>query len=228
MSILTTCALLLALVIDVSNSVDPKEYEQQVVGTAEALMADEVGRIVKNMDGGMAVTVIQFADTASVAIDWRVIRNDEERVSLARDIARMDRMPGLYTSISAGLELAIQQMGRPPCEGMRMTIDVSADGVNNTGRTTRDVRDIAQGAGIQINGLAVLDDNPSYYTSNENLIRFIQDNVITDGGYTSDGNYVFPGFVIEANGYEEYGRAILRKLQREISEGMERSYGSLR
>lgn len=227
MSALAVCALLLALVVDSSNSVDDAEYRQQVVGTADALMSEEVGRIVRNMDGGMAVTVIQFTEYSRVVIDWRMVRNDAERDALARDISKMPRIPGLFTSISAGLEVAIQQMANPPCEGMRMTIDVSADGVNNSGRPPEEFRNIAQGAGIQINGLVVVDRNPTSGFSPD-LVEYFQNSIITSGGHTDDGNYVFPGFVMAANGYEEYGRAMLMKLQREISEGLGRDYGSLR
>jgi Ca-activated chloride channel family protein len=81
-------------------------------------------------------------------------------------------------------------------------IDISGDGFNNSGRTMRDGRELARGAGVIVNGLA------------------IQNQVLDLGGYFEEYVITGPGsFVITAEDYQDYVKAIRRKLLREIRAG---------
>jgi len=83
--------------------------------------------------------------------------------------------------------------------GQRQVIDISGDGFNNSGRTMREGRQIASTARVTVNGLA------------------IQNQVLDLGGYFEDYVITGPGaFVITAEDYEDYIKAIRRKLLREI------------
>jgi hypothetical protein len=208
------CTLLLVLAIDVSNSVDTIEYDAQVRGTAEALASEQVGTIINRMDGGMAVAVVQFGSTAETSIGWRRITDNASRIRVADEIAAMPRSGQMWTSISAAMEESLRLMAEPPCEPERMAIDISGDGINNSGPPIDEWRDRAAALGIQVNGLVILDREPNYVSVEDHY----RNHVVTPGGYTEDGSYVFPGFVIVADGYEDYGRAMLMKLRREISD----------
>ena len=78
-------------------------------------------------------------------------------------------------------------------------IDISGDGVDNSGERPPSARDLAVAAGTTINGLTILNEV-------NNLAIYFKEVVV--GG---PGN-----FVIVANDYGAYRSAIKRKLLREI------------
>ncbi len=85
-------------------------------------------------------------------------------------------------------------------EGRRRVIDVSGDGIDNSGSHPDAMRDAAMAAGITVNALAILSQGSaleSYYR-----IHLI-------GGPEA--------FVMTAAGYEDFARAIRAKLLREIT-----------
>ncbi len=89
-----------------------------------------------------------------------------------------------------------------PCEPDRRVIDVSGDGDDNDSDVElREVRDRAAAEGIVINGLPIVTATRPY------LARYFEENVITPGG-----------FVINAEGFSEVGRALTKKLVHEIAE----------
>ena len=116
------------------------------------------------------------------------------------------------TSISGGIEFAVAQFARAPFEAPRRTIDVSGDGTNNAGRDVTLARDEAVAQGVTINGLVILSDRPVPWNAEHTnppggLEKYYQDNVI--GG---------PGaFVMVAENFQSFGRAIIKKLIAEIA-----------
>jgi len=116
------------------------------------------------------------------------------------------------TSISGGIEFASAQLERAPFEGSRRTIDVSGDGTNNAGRDVKIARDEVLAKGVVINGLVILSDRPVPWNAEHTnppggLAKYYQDNVV--GG---------PGaFVLVAENFQSFGRAIVKKLIAEIA-----------
>ncbi|MBX6370311.1 MAG: DUF1194 domain-containing protein, partial [Rhodospirillales bacterium] len=85
-------------------------------------------------------------------------------------------------------------------EGMRLVLDVSGDGINNNGRPVNEARDQAVAKGIVINGLPILNEDPT-------LDAYYQENVI--GG---------PGaFKIAVKDFDTFKEALVAKLVREIA-----------
>src|SRR5438046_1926432 len=129
----------------------------------------------------------------------------DQLLELARSFA--DR-----TSISGGIEFAASQFERSPFEATRRTIDVSGDGTNNAGRDVKLARDEVTGKGIVINGLVILSDRPVPWNAEHTnpaggLEKYYQENVV--GG---------PGaFVLVAENFNSFGRAIVKKLIAEIA-----------
>ena len=82
----------------------------------------------------------------------------------------------------------------------RRVIDVSGDGMNNTGRLPEYARNEAVARGIVINGLPILTDDP-------NLDDYYTDSVI--GGLGA--------FMLPATSFGAFPQAILAKLLREVA-----------
>src|SRR5690606_36705991 len=84
--------------------------------------------------------------------------------------------------------------------GRRRVIDISGDGINNSGRLATSARDDALREGVTINGLAIL-------TEVGGLDAYFRQNVVGGEG----------AFVIAAESFEAFAQAILNKLIREIA-----------
>jgi len=94
-----------------------------------------------------------------------------------------------------------------PFEPVRRVIDVSGDGVTNSGEPAEQARDRAAAEGITINGLPVMNDRPTFgRLPPVPLDEYFRESVV--GG---------PGaFVVVAGDFESFGVAVRRKLAREI------------
>jgi hypothetical protein len=196
----------LVLALDSSASVDRFEFDLQLRGLALAFSDPEVQEAIK---GGpfqaIAVTMLEWssADRQAVSIPWRLIDSAESANALAAEIADSPRSVETgATSISAAIIYAVPLFAANNYAGQRQVIDISGDGFNNSGRTMRDGRELARGAGVIVNGLA------------------IQNQVLDLGGYFEEYVITGPGsFVITAEDYQDYVKAIRRKLLREIRAG---------
>ena len=116
------------------------------------------------------------------------------------------------TSISGGIDFAVAQLARSPYDAARRTIDISGDGNNNAGRNVTAARDEALAKGVTINGLVILTENPVPFSADHTdppggLENYYRNNVV--GG---------PGaFVMVAENFNSFGRAILNELIAEIA-----------
>ncbi len=195
--------LALAIAIDVSYSVDSTEHRLQMQGFGTALQSVEVlDAIRKGKHQRIAVTVYQWSDEFNqiILVPWRILATEEDVKALGNELAsgRRDASEG-GTAISASLVFGSTLFNAAPSSD-RKVIDLATDGRNNIGRPAHEARDFVVGQGITINGLAV---------SNEwkHLAGYLEKQVI--GGNLS--------FVEEAQSYDDFGAAMLRKLVREIA-----------
>ena len=97
------------------------------------------------------------------------------------------------------LRFAIGHIENGPFRGARRVIDVSGDGESSSGDSPDRFRDAAVAAGITINGLTILNEDPT-------LDQYYAEHVI--GGPEA--------FVIAARDYEDFARAMRIKLLQEI------------
>lgn len=136
----------------------------------------------------------------SQAIDWAVVRDDGTADRFASAIAETLRPPGGSTSISGAIDFSAWILRNIPYQAARLMIDLSADGSNNNGRSAAAARDEAVASGITVNGLAILAQEPT-------LDAYFREEVV--GG---------PGaFLVVAEDFESFAKAILRKLVVEIA-----------
>jgi hypothetical protein len=152
-----------------------------------------------------------------------VIRDAESARRFSDGIVEAPRSFADRTSISAGIDYAMQQLERAPYEANRRTIDVSGDGTNNSGRDVTAARDEALAKGVTINGLVILSDaplawNPEHTNPPGGLAEYYRRNVV--GG---------PGaFVMVAQNFEAFGQAIINKLIAEVAEAAPARHAALR
>ncbi len=202
----------LILAVDVSGSVDDEEAQLQRAGYVAAITDDKVLRAIKSGRlGRIAVAYVEWAGQgiSRTVIDWTVI----DGPSAARDFAdRLDaQLPviELWTSISGVIDYGLDLFDLSPHRGKRRVLDISGDGPNNDGGPVTFSRDKAVKAGIIINGLPIINNRPSRYGTlpMPNLDNYYRDCVI--GG--------FGAFIVVANTFHDFARAIRRKLVLEIA-----------
>lgn len=207
--------LALVLVSDVSRSVDDGEYRLQKDGYATAFRDPRVAAAVRGgAVGAVALAYVEFAGASEVrtVLDWRVVRDAADLAGMAEEMQAAPRSFWGRTSISAGIDRATQMLAEMPFEAQRRTIDVAGDGTNNAGREVQSARDEALSAGITINGLAIVNDNPAGWAFAHvqppgGLTEWFRQNVAGGPGH----------FVLEVNEFAAFGEAMTRKLVSEIA-----------
>jgi hypothetical protein len=200
----TAVDLQLVLAVDASGSVDQRRFELQQQGYVAAFRDPGVLRAIQSGAAqAIAVSMVQWTGPALQiqVLPWTLINDAATAHVFAAAIAATPRQ--LFsggTSISGVIDYAVPLMFESPFKGTRRVIDISGDGFNNRGRPAASARNDAVRAGIVINGLPILELDPD-------LKRYFSDHVI--GG---------PGaFVIEAESYNTFAEAIIRKLIREMA-----------
>jgi hypothetical protein len=207
--------LLLVLSSDVSRSVDHPKFLLQREGYAAAISDPHVMDAIKSgPQQRIAVCFVEWSGFGAqkVVIDWSLIDGPAAARKFGDQLLELPRSFADRTSISGGIEFATAQLERAPFEAPRRTIDVSGDGTNNAGRDVKLARDETVAKGIVINGLVILSDRPVPWNAEHTnppggLEKYYQDNVI--GG---------PGaFVLVAENFNSFGRAIIKKMIAEIA-----------
>ena len=207
--------LLLALASDVSRSVDHPKFTLQREGYAAAVSSPQVLDAIKSgPHGKIALCFIEWSGYGAqkLVIGWTVIDGAASARKFGDQLVELPRSFADRTSISGGIDFAAAQFEKAPFESSRRTIDVSGDGTNNAGRDVRLARDEALAKGLAINGLVILSDNRTPWNAEHinppgGLESYYRENVI--GG---------PGaFVMVAEDFQSFGRAIIRKMIAEIA-----------
>jgi hypothetical protein len=209
----TPVDLVLVLLADATGSIDAKEIWLQRRGYAEAMLDPQVLWAIRNggEEARIAVTYVEWAgpDAQDVVVNWMVVEDEASaRVFGARLVAAPREAYGM-NAIGAALLAGLALIEGNRFEGWRKVIDLSGDSAwNPLGPPNAGARDAVLGAGVVINGLAVLCRPPcSGRPRAENLEAAYRDRLI--GG---------PGaFVVTADGSESFAQAVRRKLLLEIA-----------
>ncbi|MEW9921040.1 DUF1194 domain-containing protein [Marimonas sp. MJW-29] len=199
------CELALVLAVDVSGSVDGREYRIQMQGLAAALNDGIVQDAL--VDAQAQVTLVQWtgASRQRQTIGWTAITSVEDVSALAvRIVDDLRRWRNFSTAIGEAIDVSAELFDQvPACK--RRVIDVSGDGVSNEGVEPREKLAEMKARGITINALAI-------ETEETDLTAYFFENLIVGEG----------AFVITANGFEDYPAQIRRKLQRETTKQLSR------
>ena len=208
--------LLLVLASDVSHSIDNAKFKLQRDGYMAALSDPRVIEVIRSgPHGRIAICFVEWSggEEQRVVIDWTLIDGTKAAQDLVSQLDEAPRSFANFTSISAGIDFAMAQLKRAPYHSVRQTIDVSGDGTNNSGRSVIAARDDALAQGVTINGLVILTEQPlehdPYHTHPVGgLDAYYRENVV--GGQNS--------FVIVAETFNTFGKAMLNKLIAEIAD----------
>lgn len=217
--------LLLVFAVDVSRSIDAPKFQLQRDGYVAAINNPRVIEAIRSGGTGrIAVCFVEWSGVTSqkLVIGWTMISDAESARRFSDGIVEAPRSFADRTSISAGIEFAMQQLDHAPYESSRRTIDVSGDGTNNSGRDVTAARDEALAKGITINGLVILSDaplawNPEHTNPPGGLAEYYRRNVV--GG---------PGaFVMVAQNFDSFGQAIINKLIAEVAQSSRTRHAAL-
>jgi hypothetical protein len=202
----------LFLAVDVSGSVDEQEAQLQRAGYVAAFRDPEVQEVITGgMLGRIAVSYTEWAGSHFIkpVVGWTLIESPADAIAFADALEQSKPGWGTWTSISNIIDIAVPTFSNNGFSGARQVIDISGDGPNNDGRMVVGARDNALEDGFIINGLPIVNGRPGPfgYAQMANLDDYYEDCVI--GGFGS--------FIVVALGFEDFARAIRRKLVLEIA-----------
>jgi Ca-activated chloride channel homolog len=194
--------LALVFAVDASASIGSDTYVLERDGIARAFLDPQVVKAVSALAGGIEALVFEWSDPSSIvtSVPWTLVRDQKSAHAFAAALRATRRSSHGLTAIGSAILAAIAAFGRMPEPAARRVIDISGDGISNLGISPAVARERAVAAGITINGLAILDEEPW-------LADYYRREVI--GGASA--------FVMTARGYDSFARAMLHKLQAEIA-----------
>jgi len=194
------CDLALALAVDVSGSVDQKEYRVQMDGVAAGLRDPIVSEAL--VRGQAQIMLVQWSGSSrqETSIPWTRITSfeDVERLAVAIETA-----PRPWRNFSTAVGEALSHTGAAfakvqHCQ--RRIIDVSGDGPSNEGLEPVDALPQLRRWDVTVNAIAIEASEPD-------LTAYFFENVIRGEG----------AFVITAANFADYPAQIRRKLLREVA-----------
>jgi hypothetical protein len=194
--------LALVLAVDVSASVTADSYMLQHDGIARAFESPRLVDAISAVPGGIEVLVLEWSDPdrIKITVDWRRVGESHSAAAFAAAVRSTKRSSNGLTAIGPALLASASAFDHLPETATRRVIDISGDGMANFGLAPTAARDWIVAAGISINGLAILTEEPW-------LEGYYLNNVI--GG---------PGaFVVVARDFGSFADAILRKLVHEVA-----------
>ena len=194
------CELALALAVDVSGSVDPKEYRIQMQGLAAGLRDGVVAEALVKAEAQLALVQWTGTSRQALAIPWRQLRTFDDVAAFADLVESTPRAWRDYsTAIGEALRFTLGEIALVPlCN--RYVIDVSGDGSSNEGVEPRFILADLRAAGVTVNALVI-------EGAEDDLTGYFWENVITGEG----------SFVVTADGFEDYAAKMRIKLRRETT-----------
>ncbi len=198
--------LALVLAVDVSESVDAARFTLQMNGIATALEAREVqASVLSGPHQSMLIALVQWSSRPALSLPWTLLTSTGDVQRFAGRVRRLRRASNGFTCMSAALRsVADKLLTQLPVPAERVVVDVSGDGRENCNpmETVDQVRDELAGIGVTVNGLPILEGDEA-----ATLETWYQDHLI--GGPNA--------FLVPAESFDDFDRAIRRKFVTEIS-----------
>ena len=200
------CALELILAVDVSGSIDSREFTLQTNGLADAFENPSLVAAIGELEGGVLVTMTHWSGSTRHRrmTGWHRLSDAPSMARFAAKARSTERAWRNYsTAVGEALVHAARVSATAPETCKRRVIDISGDGVSNEGRAPSTVSGTLAARGYTINGLVIRGADPD-------PVAHYRAQVIAGLG----------AFVEIAADFADYPRAILRKLLREIDQPM--------
>ena len=196
----------LVLAVDVSESVDSARFTLQMAGIAAAFEAPEVqAAVLAGPRRSMLIALVQWSNRPALSVPWTLLTSTADVHAFASQVRKLRRAEKGFTCMSVALRsIADKLLTQMPVPADRLVVDVSGDGRENCNprETTDAVRDDLVAQGVTVNGLPILEGDEA-----ETLEAWYRDHLI--GGDNS--------FLVPAQGFEDFERAMRRKFVTEIS-----------
>lgn len=196
----------LVLAVDVSESVDSARFTLQMAGIAAAFEAPEVqGAVLAGPHRSMLIALVQWSNHPALSVPWTLLTSPADVRAFSAQVRRLRRTEKGFTCMSVALRsIADKLLTQMPVPADRVVVDVSGDGAENCNprETVDEVRDDLVASGVTVNGLPVLEGEEA-----ETLEAWYRAHVI--GGDAS--------FLVPAEGFEDFERAMRRKFITEVS-----------
>ena len=195
--------LALVFAVDSSGSVSNEQMAMYIEGHAAAVTSPLFLAGLANLPTGraaLAYVAWSNHDRQQYIVPWQVVDGPASAAVWARILRTATRPGAGFTSLSGAIDFCHDHLLRIAPPAARRVIDLVADGKNNDGRPVMAARDAAVAAGIVINGLPVLVNEPT-------LDSYFADEVV--GGAAS--------FVLPVHNETTLLDAIRRKLLAEIA-----------
>lgn len=201
------CSFALMLSMDASGSIDSGEWRMQTGGLAAALRDPEVSHFLVARDVRLAVFQWSGEAEQDLTIGWTAIPDAAALDAFAR---RVEALPRRWnsgtTAIATALRAMTPVMAASGCA--KQVIDVSGDGESNEFLRIEGPRQALGAMGVTVNALAIEPAGIDWFLNYKSLADYYHHKLIIGPG----------SFVEQADGHEDYPRAILDKLRREVSE----------
>jgi Protein of unknown function (DUF1194) len=218
----------LVVSVDVSNSVDSDRYKLQMEGIAKALEDPGViDAIAGGPNGGILFSMVTWSDRPFFTLPWVRIANKADALAVAQRVRKLPLQGGEFTCMTKMLRSANDKIvPQIPAKALRVVIDVSGDGPDNCNadEPIEKVRDELVANGVTINGLPILEGanaggagGPATAAVTPNASAISQMPTGLEDWYKTHVQGGPSSFVLAANGYGDFARAIRQKFVIEIS-----------
>jgi hypothetical protein len=212
----------LALAVDASKSIDDFEWKQQMGGYQAAFSDKEIIDLITGGPcGAIAVTVVRWSDWDQVyqEVGWTIINDAASAQAFGATLGSLPYKELLGTHVFRAIQFSLTLFDSAPMRAERLVIDVSGDGTTTLHAAKYTCSQVKQ-KGAVVNGLPIINSRPDNRTSSGNkddefstihlskewVATFYEENVICG----------FGAFIEPAYGFEDFARAIKRKLEREL------------
>ena len=203
-----TCRQALALGLDVSGSVDAREYRLQMDGLAQALGSTAVrAALLEQVDAPVELLIYEWSGPQDLMtlVPWTRITSPSTLDAVIAQLLGVTRREGSTPGTALGVAMlrgAQHLSERSHC--WQRTLDISGDGKSNLGPRPRNLKAQIEAQGITINALVIDADNTQGLGGG--LAAYFRADVILGPN----------AFVETANGFEDYAAAMEIKLLREL------------
>ena len=213
----TPVTIELVFAVDTSMSIDGFEYDLLMKGIANAFRTPEIVNLI-GQQNGVAVSLFQWSSEVNqqYMIPWHLLTDPASVSAFAAKVEEAERDPNrVFTGIGEAIDFGVRLIAENAFEGRQLKVDVSGDGRNNIGVPPSIPRQEANALGIVINGLPILTHIVAYsgrvltHTNVDfyDLETYYREKIIHGPG----------AFVEIADDYDDFARAFLRKLRRELT-----------
>jgi hypothetical protein len=200
---------------DVSGSLDDTDFELQRDGYASAFQSAVVKNAV-DQHGPIAVSLVYWSDSQSVAVPWTLISDAASSDAFAAAISAAGRSSSGNTRMAAAMSYGTATFAGNGFEGERLVMDISGDGADSdngyselNAPNVQAARDNALASGVdQINALWI-DDRDYFGDDPADIIQALDYGSINVLGGASPFQDIVQDF-------PEFGTAIINKIGKEV------------